>query len=56
MLDDHNKRVKVQEKINLKENMACRYQDIVEVQNWFGPRDPNKAALTALVLNPSQGE
>ena len=46
VLDNHNKRIKVQEKISLKENMARHDQDMVEVQNWFGPRNPDKAALT----------
>ena len=31
VLDDHNKRIKVQEEINLKENMARCNQDMVEV-------------------------
>ena len=46
VLDNFNKRIKVQESISSKENMARCDQDMVEMQNWFGPRNPNKASST----------
>ena len=60
VLDDHNKRIKEQKEINLKENMARRDQDMVEVQNWSGPRNPDEVVLTftqqLLVVKKLEGQ
>ena len=48
VLSDHNKRLKLQEDINSKENMTRCDQDMVEVQNQLGPRDPKEVALTIM--------
>ena len=46
VLTDYYTRLKVQEQINLPANMARRDQDMVEVQNRLGPRDPDEATCS----------
>ena len=41
VLEDLNKRIKVQELYNTEENMARRDQDMAEAQNHLGHRNPD---------------
>ena len=44
VLENLNKKIKVQEVINSPKNVAKHYQDMVEVQNWMGSRNPKEAS------------
>ena len=46
LLIDYNKRLKVQEQINTPSEVTRRDQDIVEIQNRLGPRDPDEATCS----------
>ena len=46
LLIDYNKRIKVQEQINVPSAVARHDQDMVEVQNRLGPHDPDKTTCS----------